>query len=346
MPQPIRLNASPSHEKRSLAPPLPARWPQPVRPARLAPLSCDGSPPASRRSASVRPYQPPDPLLDLHVLDLLELSGSQLRAAEALMLHQSTVSRSLQRLTRQLRLERRHGTRSTRFISNTCLQHLRLAYRAHRLMEQHLRVATDALHQPLLPGLRGLLVVPPRFRSTGDWAELVLQGLLDGAIVSSIAQERSPLLETDTPPLPDGLAALPLGALRLQLVTQTAEADMVPERVLLPRRSVAPLLHQRVRELGLMVLSQPEAAQEPLAWLRRLRERRVALPLCPDLVGASWLAGMRLRPLEGELLRERLWLLLPADGLPESALVRSLVRRLRRRLALTGAAAEDGPDQR
>lgn len=47
-------------------------------------------PPARRRRKA---YRPPEMLLNLHVLDLMEVSGSQMRAACSLSMHQTTVSR-------------------------------------------------------------------------------------------------------------------------------------------------------------------------------------------------------------------------------------------------------------
>ena len=42
-------------------------------------------------------------LLNLHVLDLMEVSGSQMRAARSLSMHQTTVSRSYWELAEQFR---------------------------------------------------------------------------------------------------------------------------------------------------------------------------------------------------------------------------------------------------
>ena len=96
---------------------------------------------------------PPPPLADLHILDLLELTGSQFKAAEVLTMHQSTVSRSLRMMSQQFHLQRQRGTTACRYGNNESLHLLRLSYRAHRLMDGLLRIATDALHQPLLHGL-------------------------------------------------------------------------------------------------------------------------------------------------------------------------------------------------
>ena len=50
-------------------------------------------------------YAPPVPLEHLHVLDLLELTGSQPKAARALAMHQSTVCRSAALMGEQFRLQ-------------------------------------------------------------------------------------------------------------------------------------------------------------------------------------------------------------------------------------------------
>lgn len=51
---------------------------------------------ASSSSPPVSSYAPPTALEDLHILDFLELAGSQAKAGAALAMHQSTVCRSLQ----------------------------------------------------------------------------------------------------------------------------------------------------------------------------------------------------------------------------------------------------------
>lgn len=173
------------------------------------------------------------------MLDVLELAGSQGRAAVALNLHQSTVSRSSRLLQRQLRLRLRPGGLVCRYGQNACLQHLRLAYREHRLMEGVLRLSTDGLHQGLLGRLGGLQAVPPRFRSSEQWAELVRCGLLDGALLSSLGQESPPPRAVESPPAWPGLTALPLGELRLQLLGPCPSI----QTVLLPPQRLAPRLH-------------------------------------------------------------------------------------------------------
>jgi hypothetical protein len=251
-------------------------------------------------------YTPPSPLAPLHILDLLELAGSQQRAGAALSMHQTTVCRSLRLMQQQFRLVPRQGTAVCRHGHNACLHHLRLAYREHRLMAGLLRIGTDGLHQRLLNGLAMVQQVPPRCRSGDHWADLVRHGLLDGAIVSSLGLERE-LLPGQVPSW-EGLKAVPLGELELQLVASTAEA----RRVLLPRQAAMPLLRQAVAWRGLAAETQPAACQEEAAWLKRARDRQLALPLCSGLLGPEWLARHQLQPLaEQPAWIEQLWLLLP-----------------------------------
>jgi hypothetical protein len=258
----------------------------------------------SRRAAGS--YGLPTPLEDLHILDLLELAGSQYKAGAALAVHQSTVSRSLRLMQQQFRLVSGEGSATCRYGHNTCLQYLRLAYREHRLMEGLLRIGTDPLHQGFLDGMAILQQVPAQFRSSEHWAELVRLGLLDGAIVSSFSLVRS--FPGDGRPTWDGLAVLPLGQLGLQLVATAPET----QGVLLPRKLATPLLHQTLLRQGWEVMQQPIACQEPAAWLKRARDRQLAIPICSELVGTSWLAANNLEALTDQpQLDEQLWLLLP-----------------------------------
>jgi hypothetical protein len=276
--------------------------------------------------ASAAAYTPPTALEDLHILDFLELAGSQAKAGAALAMHQSTVCRSVQLMQQQFRLLPRQGSSVCRHGHNPCLQHLRLAYREHRLMEGLLRIGTDVLHQTLLIVLAGVQQVPPRFRNAEQWAELVRHGLLDGALVSSFALEKRRL--SGQAPQWDGLVAMPLGQVALQLVATTPES----RRVLLPKRAVAPLLHQTMEQQGYSVEPQPAACQEVEAWIKRARDRRLALLVCPDLLSPSWLQRHGLQPLrEQPVLVEQLWLLLP-QGTAGAAAGRAALQGLRRQL--------------
>jgi hypothetical protein len=268
--------------------------------------------------ARANAYAPPTPLEDLHILDYLELAGSQAKAGAALAMHQSTVCRSLQLMRQQFRLVPEQGPPVCRHGHNRCLWHLRLAYREHRLMEGLLRIGSDGLHQSLLNGMAGVQRVPPRFRSAEHWAELVRHGLLDGAIVSSFSLPQ--LLLCGQAPHWDGLAALPLGQLGLQLVATMPVAQRV-------------LLHQALAWRGFGVEQQPAACQEPAAWVKRARDRKLALPLCPGLLGPGCLENHGLIPLaEQPSLLEQLWLLLPQEAVNSRA-ARQCLRLLRGQVA-------------
>ena len=282
-----------------------------------------------------RPYTPPTPLEDIHILDLLELAGSQEKAAVTLNIHQSTVCRSLQLLQRQLRLVPQPGVPVCRYGHNSCLENLRLAYREHRLMEGLLRIGSDVLHQSLLLALPGVQRVPPRFRSLGHWLELLRHGLLDGVILSSFCL-RTPLRAEQPLGAWEDMAVLPLAPLALQLVSRAADT----RSVLLPARPALPLLHQLIAAHGFAVEQQPASCQEQHAWLKRARDRQLALPICPPLVGADWLAKHRLMPLPQQpALVEQLWLVLPQTAADTPA-ARQCLRRLRARLVYAGKYAE------
>ncbi len=334
-------------------------------------------------------YLPPEPLLALHILDLLELCGSQNRAARALDLHQSTVSRCAAQISDQFRLRPQLTGGLIRYGSNDCLRLLRQAARAHRRMEGVLRIGVDPLHEPLLAGLAGVLTAPPLFRLSDHWASLIDQALLDGAIVSSWCHPQA--LPSEAIPHWPGVTAVSLGRLPLQLVSAWGRAAVTrrgaagrtaprrpgswewettasgstsavaapaaevqpaaikpessgPNKVLLPRRGVAPRLHELLLQQGFRVEVQPQSCQEPAAWLKRLRDRRLAMPLCPALLDRQWFRsqGLVIHPEHLRLqepLTEQLWLLLPrhdpdrateADG---SVQALSLLSALRRRLA-------------
>ena len=266
----------------------------------------------SRRTPEVAvagTYLPPTLLADVHLLDVLELSGSQQAAACFLDLHQSTVSRSLRSLQLQLQLQSGLRSAACRLGRNHCLDLLRLAARAHRNMSGVLRLSTDNLHQSLLQERAALQPVPSRFRRLDDWADLIRLGLLDGAITSSEGLEKHP--SPGEEPRWNRLRLVPLGHLSLQLMACTPHV----QGVLLPSRAITPLLHQRLERQGYRIVIQPMAAHEPDAWLKRLRDRQLAVPLCPALQGAAWLReqGLLLLP-QQPAWQEKLWLLLPAPS--------------------------------
>ena len=121
-----------------------------------------------------------------------------------------------------------------------------------------------------------------------------------------------------------------LGVLPLWLMALSRSV----EGILVPSRVTAPVLHQALEGNGHNLVTQPRAAQEPAAWLKCMRDRELALPLCPGLLGAAWLSDQSLSTLPDlPMLQETLWLLVPKGlELPATA-ARSLhviQRRVRR----------------
>jgi hypothetical protein len=214
-------------------------------------------------------------------------------------MHQTTVSRSYWELAEQFRLQPERGPRKVcRWGLSTSLRFLRLA--------------TDALHQSLLDGLPGVLQVPPCFHPAGDWATLVAQGVIDGAIVSSLCHDQQ-LASGELPRWP-GVTVLPLGTLPLQLVVHERWAEMWEEHVALPSAQVMPLLHRRLEPCIANLERDSRAWQDPQAWLEQLHLRPVAVPVSPGLAPRSWWQEQGLVPVAQQLSpQEHLWLLLPDD---------------------------------
>jgi hypothetical protein len=132
---------------------------------------------------------------------------------------------------------------------------------------------------------------------------------------------------------------LPLGQLALQLVAAAPQ----PQGVLLPRRLATPLLHHTLLRQGWEVMQQPIACQEPAAWLKRARDRNLAIPICSELVGTSWLAANNLAALTDQpQLDEQLWLLLPERAV-NSRSARLALRLLRQQVARTAGMQNSHP---
>ena len=300
----------------------------------IAPFCCRAAVPIQRSAAVVPParrrrksYRPPEMLLNLHVLDLMEVSGSQMRAARSLSMHQTTVSRSYWELAEQFRLQPARGPRQVcRWGGSSSLRFLRLG--------------TDALHQSLLAGLPGVLQVPPCFHTAGDWATLVAQGVIDGALVSSLCHNQE-LASGELPHWP-GVQVLPLGTLPLQLVAHQRWADVWEEQVLLPAAQIMPLLHGELEPCIGNLERASRVWQDPQAWLEQLQQRPVAVPLCPALAPRSWWQEQGLVPVaDGLFLQEQLWLLLPQE-LQAPAAAKATLRVIQRRAfraAARGAGA-------
>ncbi len=292
-------------------------------------------------------------LLNLQVLDLMEISGSQMRAARSLAMHQTTVSRSYRELAEQFHLEPAQKPHNVcRWGVSSSLRFLRLACRAHRVEDGRLRLATDALHQSLLEALPGVLQVPPCFHAAGDWAALVKQGVIDGAIVSSLCHHQD--LRAGELPRWEGVRVVPMATLELQLVSHVNWDGLWDQTVLLPSCQEMPLLHQQL-EPGVSGLERASRAwQDPPVWLEQLQLRPIALPVCPALAPKHWWHERGLMAVaEQPTVREQLWLLLPDDlELPHAAQATlRLIRRRVNRAAARGSEAllevigESGEDQ-
>lgn len=276
----------------------------------------------SRRRHQVRQaYKVPDFLRGIQVLNLVELTGSQIMASRTLGLHQSSISRTLRSLQSQLQLtENSHPL--LRFGHNACLGHLRLALRAHRLEGGWLQLSADPLHQSLLRHLPGELKLPATLHGVDQLVELVRLAVLDAALVSSLA------FEVSQDPLPrfPGLQLLEIGEMALQLMAYSP----VARAVLVPQSRAAPGLHAQLVRRSVTCQVAPSSLRGRRAWLRMARLEGLALPLCPALCPAGWLKreGLVVVP-QQRPLEQRLWLLLSED-LPQSLLERCRLRLQRR----------------
>ena len=119
-------------------------------------------------------------------------------------------------------------------------------------------MGSDLLHQPLLAGCPWLLPTPQRFRAAANWLELVRQGVLDGALISSLELEEAEGVNDQE------LVLLPLGELPLALAFCP---DVCVAEVLMPDRGVAPGLRRLLRELGLSLRSGGNSLQTPDGWI-------------------------------------------------------------------------------
>lgn len=251
-----------------------------------------------------RTYKQPAYLDDIFLLDILELSGSQHAAATFLEINQSTISRALSRVREELELQSAMGRSVVcRNGTNLCLDFLRLAARAHRMMKGFIRIGADPLHQSLLPCIDSVDRVPCRFHKGSRWIDYIRHGLLDGAIVSSLSMDTGTLSEQ----LKDvnNLEVFSLGEVPLFLMSDRTAVD----GVLVPGRAVSPVLHRLLEKEGIDLTMQPRVAHSPNAWLKRMRDRNLSLPLSPVLTGQAWLNKYGLSPVPNHSpIHEELWL--------------------------------------
>jgi hypothetical protein len=260
-------------------------------------------------------YRLPELLSDIRLLDLLELSGTTVRASQLLNLSQPTVSRRYRALAEDFGLRRDpRSIKRCRYGATNAMRLLRLGCRAHRLSAGVARIGTDLLHWHLLAGLDWLLPVPVQFRPAYEWAELVRQGVLDGAVVSGLELIANPEVDVT------GLRLLELGSIALALGVQRQAGSRRPSQpraVLVPHRGLAPGLHRALLNRGLKLRSVGSSCVTPQHWLRRLADGATAIPLDPACCALDfWAEELVSIPVASEL-QCPVWLVLPkGDGLP------------------------------
>ena len=235
------------------------------------------------RPSSAQTYRPPELLQDIRLLDLLELTGSSLRAAALLNLSQSTVSRRSRFIATELALELRSATGSgaLRFGDGPCLRLLRRAAKRHRLDAGVGRIASDGWLAGSLQNVPQVLAVPTCFRPLAQWQQLVRGHVLDGALVSG--QE----LRQQIPDLPtaamgpnawpwQGCMLVPLNTTPLRLVRRQVANGHSRSRqrwgtVLMPSLQSHGALAALVRQQQLYPKHLANGNQSPQGWANDLR---------------------------------------------------------------------------
>jgi hypothetical protein len=252
-------------------------------------------------------YRLPALLHDIRLLDLLELSGTTIEASRLLRLSQPTVSRRSRALARDFSLvPDRASAGGCLYGGSRVMRLLRQACRAHRLAAGVARLGTDVSLLPLLADCDWLLPAPPRFRSLEGWRELVLQGVLDGAVLLGLERNGDP------PPDHPELECLPLGTASLDLVVGSRgcrDGQGLPP-VLLPHHRVALGLHAALHPRGHQLRIAGNGCQTPSQWVARLERSGLAMPLLRAAPAHWWQGLQRLHLAEPLMLP--LWLVLPA----------------------------------
>lgn len=283
-------------------------------------------------------YRAPEMLVNVQVLDLLEISGSQKRAARALAMAQSTVSRCYQEIAEQLQLGPRLASDQVcRWGSSDSLRHLRLACRAHRLQHSTVRLATDALHQPLLERLPHVQRVPPRLLANGDWRTLLQEGVVDGVVVSSFGaggdgggmqkRWRGHLLQ-------------PLGSLESRPMAPAQQAMANADgRLLVPSAQCWPGLHQQLEAGGLVGEVAPRHCQGIGDWLALSQSSGLPVLVAEGIIPTQHWDALPLEPaspVANTRLVEELFLAWPDDTAMLERPAQSALRAIRRRVHRAG----------
>lgn len=233
-------------------------------------------------------YRAPELLQDIRLLDLLELCGTTVQASRLLNISQPTVSRRYRLLAREFGLEREaRQSKRCRYGANEAVRWLRFGCRAHRLAAGFARIGCDLLHQPLLAGMERLLPVPVRFRGFEHWAELVREGVLDGALLSGWEREAAGAVELA------GLEWLELGVLPLGLARWRCTSQPSTAAVLVPPRHLSPGLHQALQEQGMPLQAAALRCTGARHWRDQLQAQPLAMPLyVMDPAFAFWGTGL------------------------------------------------------
>lgn len=143
-------------------------------------------------TANQKPYRIPSALRDLVLVDMLELTGSTVAAAQLLNVSQSSVSRRYRRIATELGLERRGSDRALgrRYGDADWVRLLRQGVNRHRIDCGVLRLGGPAKAEALINGWGwtewiGLPVVTMAYAD-----ELLQEQLLDGLVLDSASSDR------------------------------------------------------------------------------------------------------------------------------------------------------------
>jgi len=130
------------------------------------------------------PYRIPSVLRDLVLVDMLELTGSTVAAAQLLQVSQPSVSRRYRRLAAEMGLQQqRRSTPGRRFCDTVWMRMLRQGVNRHRLACGVLRVGGPAAAEPLVRGWHWAEWVPLPAASLSHSSALLELDLLDGVML-------------------------------------------------------------------------------------------------------------------------------------------------------------------
>ena len=244
--------------------------------------TCGADAAASNASAVMATYRTPQLLKDVRLLDLIELSGSTVRAAPLLNMSQPSVSRRRQRLAAELDLV---PTEHLRQGDGACLRLLRRSAKCHRLQAGVWRLGGDGwCIDPALVD-DSTLLAPQRFAPWQQWQALVAGHVLDGALVSGHELQQA---EPDQPLVLGNCVALPLLRLPLTLLgrveTLQTASPVVPawSRVLMPPLPSCGGLAMALRQQQLLPSHLRAEQRQADAWLA-VMEQKGALALATPL---------------------------------------------------------------